>query len=408
MDVVAAPRRLAADALRIFSGQTVWTAASVLAGVVIVRAVGPAGKGALAYATTVVTLATMALGGVTTAAMIAVAHRGVDRSAAERAALRFTGIAGTVIAVVLATIGVAVHSQRALVGSAAAVVPALLAGAVQIFLQYRGDVNRAVIVQQIAGTGVALTTALAVIAGGGVVGAFACWVVATSIAVVVGMRALRATSLRSVVAQGVIGATGTGITLLNVAGYLNLTIDVYVVAMLRPASELGIYALAVASGEMLWQCNRALLWPALRSIAHLGHAEAAALAGRIFRSSIALVGGVALVAYVAAPVAIRLVYGEAFAPAGDVLRLLLPGIVAMAGEAALGSWIMVGLGRTRELLAIQTASTVLCAAICVAGLPRYGIAAAAFATSITYCATLLAVAWLAVRKGFPSRYLIRA
>jgi O-antigen/teichoic acid export membrane protein len=190
------------------------------------------------------------------------------------------------------------------------------------------------------------------------------------------------------VAHGIVGAIGVGATLLAVVGYLNLTVDVYLVAALRPAAELGIYTLAIAIGEMLWNISSAMLWPALGPIAHLDRDEAARLAARICRHTVALVG-------------------EPFAPTGDLLRILLPGIVAMSGKTALGSFVLLALGRTRALLAVHVASTVACAFICVVGLPRYGLAAAALGTSVTYCLVFAAVAWLAVRGGLPLRLLFR-
>lgn len=407
--VVAAPtpHRLAADALRVFTGQTIWSIASVLAGIVIVRALGPAGKGHLAYAQTVVNLATTAFGGVATGAMLAVARRGVDRSAAERTTFRIAILAGAPAAAVLIAVGLLAHQQWPLIGAAAALVPALFAQSVQTMLQYRGDVKRAIVAQQIAGTGLALGTAAIVLAGGGLVGAFACWAVALVTASVAGMRGLHATSARVPVTRAVIAGIGVTTTLVAIAGYLNLTVDVYIVAAVRPAAELGIYTLAIASGEVLWQLVRALLWPALRPIAHLERDAAAALAARICRQSIALVGTAAVIAWFAAPLAIRLVYGDTFAPAGDVLRVLLPGIVAMAGEAAIGSYVMLALGRPRALFFVQAGAALACAAVCVIGLPRYGLAAAAFGTSVTYCAAFVAVIWLAARDGLPLRLLLR-
>jgi O-antigen/teichoic acid export membrane protein len=274
-------------------------------------------------------------------------------------------------------------------------------------LQYRGNVRRAIVMQQITSTGLALVTVVVVLAGGGLVGAFACWVAALTISAVIGRGGLHATSSTPAQSAGAaFGRVGAATTALAVVGYLNLTVDVYVVAALRTTAELGIYALAIAAAETLWHASRALLWPALGPIAGLDRAEAMALAARVCRHAMALVGAIALVAWFAAPVAIRLVYGEAFAPAGDLVRLVLPGVVAMAGEAALGSYILLALGRPRPLLVVHLVSTLACAAICVAGLPRFGLAAAAFGTSLTYCAAFVAVAVLAVRSGLPVRMLV--
>ncbi len=397
-------RRLLADALRIFTGQAAGTIAAVLAGIVVVRALGPTGKGALAYATTAVTLATTAFGGITTAAMLAVARRGTDRSWAERHAFRLSAYAASATAVGLIGIGTFVHAQWALIGAGVALVPATYAAATEMMLQYRGDVRRAIVMRQISTTALAVATAVVVVAGGGVAGAFACWAGALVVSALVGMRGLTPTAGRA----GEAGIAGIGVTTtaLAIVAYLNLTVDVYIVAGMRAAAELGIYTVGIAAGEMLWHLSGSLLWPALGNLADLDRAEAARLAAHLCRQTLAVVGAAAVVAWFAAPEAIRFVYGEAFAPSAEVLRIVLPGVVAMAGESIVGSYVMLALGRPRTLLAIQGTSTLLCAAACVVGLPRFGLPAAALGTSVTYVGAFVAATAIAARNGFSLQALV--
>jgi O-antigen/teichoic acid export membrane protein len=397
-------RRLFADALRILTSQAAGTAAAVIAGVVVVRALGPGGKGALAYATTAVTLATTAFGGITTAAMLAVARHGVDRSRAERHAFRLCAYAATATAVVLIAIGAIVHAQWALIGAGAALVPATYASAIEMMLQYRGDVRRAIVMRQISTTALALATAVVVVGGGGVIGAFACWAGALVVSALVGLRGLTATPGQAGEAR--IAGIGVATTALAIVAYLNLTVDVYIVAGMRTAVELGIYTVAIAAGEMLWHLSSSLLWPALSQFAKLERHEAARLAVHICRQTLAVVGGAAIAAWFAAPAAIRLVYGEAFEPSAEILRFVLPGIVAMAGEAVVGSYVLLTLGRPRTLLGIQGAATLACAVACVIGLPRFGLAAAALGTSVTYVGAFIAVVAIAARNGFPLQALV--
>lgn len=393
-------RRLLADAARVFCGQTATVIAATLAGIVIVRTVGPAGKGSLAYAATIVTLLTTAFSGVTTAAVLAISRGAVDRKHAERAALRAAVGAGAAAAFVLFVLGLLTHNPIALFAAAAACTPALVASAAVMMLQYRGEIGRAVLVQQIGGSGSALLGAAVVLAGGGIVGAFASWILALSASALVaraGLGGPPGTAAPS--ASGAMAKIGVTTTLLAVAAYLNLTIDVYIVAGTRTAVELGFYTLGIGAGEMLWELGRSLVWPALGPIADLPRDQAVILVARLFRQALAAVGGAAVLAWFFGPLAIRLVYGERFAPAGEILRVILPGIVAMAAELPLGSFVLLALGRARTLLALQVASTLACALICIVGLPRYGLVAAAFATSLTYCLFFASVAMLAVRGG---------
>jgi O-antigen/teichoic acid export membrane protein len=399
-------RRLLSDAVRVFCGQTAATVATILAGIVIVRVLGPAGKGALAFSATIVTLLTTAFSGVTTAAVIAIARGHTERPQAERATLRAALVAGVGAALVLVPLGL-VTQRSPLIWAAAAAAPALVAASAVMLLQYRGRIAGAIGVQQIGSTGAALTGAVVVLLGGGIAGAFACWIAALVLAALGGRRRLgHAEPLARPGGGAALARIGVTTTALAVVAYLNLTVDVYIVAGSRSAVELGLYTLGIASGEMLWELGRSLVWPALGPIADLPREEAAVLVTRLFRQITLVVGLAALAAWFAGPLAIRLVYGERFAASGEILRTILPGIVAMAAELPLGSFVLLALGKARALLALQVASTLACAAICVLGLPRYGLVAAAFATSVTYCGVFATVLALAMRGGISLRALV--
>jgi O-antigen/teichoic acid export membrane protein len=398
-------RRLMADSVRVFCGQTATVVTAMLAGIIIVRTVGPAGKGSLAYAATIVALLTTAFGGVATASVLAIARGHVERTQAERATLRTALFAGVGAAGVLLVLSVFTPHRIALLAAAAAATPALIAAGAVMLLRYRGQIGRAILVQQIGSTGSALAGVVVVLAGGGVSGAFACWILALAISALVGRRRLGAAGTSTPGGNAPMARMSVVTTVLAVVAYLNLTIDVYVVAGTRTPVELGLYTLGIASGEMLWELGKSLIWPALGPIADLPREQAAQLVTRLFRQITAIVGLAAIAAWFAGPLAIRLVYGERFAPSGEILRMILPGIVAMAAELPLGTFVLLALSGARSLLALQIASTVACAAICLVGLPHYGLIAAAFATSLTYCMVFAAVLVLAMRGGVTLRAL---
>jgi O-antigen/teichoic acid export membrane protein len=407
--VAAAPplfRRLLGDAVRVFCGQSAATAGTIVAGIIIVRIVGPAGKGSLAFAATIVTLLTTAFSGVTTAAVIAIARGHAKRTQAERTTLRAAVGAGAAAAPVRAARGAPTH-RPPLFWAAAAATPALVSSAAVMLLQYRGQIGRAIGVQQIGSTGAALTGAAVVLLGGGIAGAFASWVAALVLSALAGRRRLgRGEPVDAPGGSAAVARIGVTTTILAVVAYLNLTIDIYIVAAIRTPVELGIYTLGIASGEMLWALGQSLVWPALGPIADLPREEAARLVVRLFRQIATIVGLAAIVAWFAGPLAIRLVYGERFAASGEILHVILPGIFAMAAELPLGSFVLLSLGGARPLLVLQITSTISCAVISLVGLPHYGLVAAAFATSLTYCMVLIVVAVLAIRGGVKLRALL--
>jgi O-antigen/teichoic acid export membrane protein len=116
------------------------------------------------------------------------------------------------------------------------------------------------------------------------------------------------------------------------------------------------------------------------------------------RHSLAFVTAAAAVAYVVAPMLIVPIYGAPFAAAGNVVRMLLPGIVAYCLMPLLATFFTQQLGRPSIPLALSAISTVLCAAATAALLPRYGIIAGAAATSASYVTAVAIGAVLFVRR----------
>ena len=102
------------------------------------------------------------------------------------------------------------------------------------------------------------------------------------------------------------------------------------------------------------------------------------------RSVVALQVVLGIVLFVAGPWLIVHVYGAAFAGAGTVLRILLPGLVVYAVETFLGYFILVQVRRPLLLFAVQGTSAVLCAVLTLLLLPRFGMNGAAAATTVTY------------------------
>ena len=125
---------------------------------------------------------------------------------------------------------------------------------------------------------------------------------------------------------------GSRSSLATVAGYINLRIDVFLISALLGPRMLGIYTLAVSTGEMLWSISLPVIWAALENIAGDTFAEAAKLAAGLMRSVVALQVTLGIVLFIAGPWLIVHVYGAAFAGAGTVLRILLPGLVVYAVE----------------------------------------------------------------------------
>ena len=99
----------------------------------------------------------------------------------------------------------------------------------------------------------------------------------------------------------------------SLAGFLNLRIDVFVIGAMLDARTLGIYSLAVATGELMWQLSRPLAFSAMGRVAAADREQAVALTCTITRSIVALEAGLGALLFLVAPAAIALVYGRQYA-----------------------------------------------------------------------------------------------
>lgn len=195
---------------------------------------------------------------------------------------------------------------------------------------------------------------------------------------------LRWKVLRPVVAFSLVGYLGILINLIN------YRFDVWVVNQYHGEAQLGIYAVAVGIGQLLFHVPEPMarvVQPFL--FAERGSANAHRLAA-VARVNFTALAGLAIVLAAAAPLLLPVLFGEVFAASALPLRLLLPGIVFIGCYKLLAQFVVQGGQQRFNLLA-----TALGAALTIAFdfllIPRYGIAGAAIASSLAYLAVLLVV-----------------
>jgi O-antigen/teichoic acid export membrane protein len=187
-----------------------------------------------------------------------------------------------------------------------------------------------------------------------------------------------------------------------------MRINFFIVSIVFAPAALGWYTLAIGTGELLWQVSRAFAWSAVGRIGSDSFAGAAALVARVTRNTLAIVGTLGIVAFVAGPWLIVHIYGESFAPAGIALRWALPGLVAYAAEVALTKFVVLQLTRPVLTMWVQTGAALACAASTLAFASRFGIVAAAASTSFTYLVVTVVLVTVFVRgTGIaPQRLLV--
>jgi O-antigen/teichoic acid export membrane protein len=390
--VIAPKRSLALLTANTFANIVLGMIAQIALGIAVARTLGPAGKGTITYAGYLLIFAVSTADGLRDAISYQIGKRGLDAPHVWGAALRVIAVAGAAGCLIFLVLAWFVPFQRA----------AFLAAAVGFpFVVYLQTVN---VLYQIfhhierinwrntltVSAGAPLVTLLLLVAFGIGVPAVLGILVASYVVAAVwnsfGLSKLIGGPSRFDRADLVRDQIGFGAkaALSSTLSFLALRIDVFIVAALLSPAALGIYSLALASGEVMWVFSRSLSWAAGGRIATDAYEDAVALAARITRSSLAIHILVAIVLFIIGPALIDLVYGGRFSAAGPLLRILLPGFVLYGSDATLSYFIAARAGRPGLLLGFQSLTFVLCAALTLLGISRLGLAGAAWADTIVY------------------------
>ena len=170
---------------------------------------------------------------------------------------------------------------------------------------------------------------------------------------------------------------------------LHYRLDILLIQSFLEGREVGYYSIATNVGELLWLLSLATSLVLFPRVAAARRSDGAAESARLARWTLGLTAFAAVVLGVLAELLIVAVYGVAYRPAVEPLRLLLPGLVVMSSAIVLTSFLL-GQGRLRGLILINSCSIVTNAALNVMLLPRYGLNGAAAASSISYSLTALA------------------
>lgn len=372
--------------------------------IVIARTLGASGKGIFTFATSILAMLQMANAGQSAAIAWQYTKRARSPAALLKTMLSVLSIFALPIAAGLLLTGVLVPGQASLIAVAIAVPFALFTQSSTGFFLADSNV-RTVNVQQM------LTSALPVLVyvpllllwHASIWVLFVVWVsgfIAAASFTAWALRGYRtrrdgdddAPILREQLHYG-------GLVSLNsTMAFLNFRIDVFLIMFMLGHSALGIYSIGIGIGELLWQLSRPIATAAFGRVARGTESEAAEVTAACMRHSFALVVLGAIAVFFLAPVLVPIVYGPAFAQAGTVARLLLPGIVAYSMMPTLANFFSQQLGQPRLPLVFSSTSTVVCAIATVLMLPHFGIAGGAIATSLSYTVAFIAATTYFVRR----------
>ncbi len=409
-DSAAGSDRLATSALAVLGGSSVALLASLAVRVVAARVLGPSDLGLLLLGIAVVTAA----GGAASLGLnSATARRGTEliaaggeagRGSTGRTALVVASLAGLGAALAVAGISRLVRPDLGQVLLVLAPITlALPVGAAVVGLsRSHGDVVVRAVLRDGAGGALRLVAVLLAVALGGSLAAigagFAAGSVVAELLVVgyaVGMGWLAGGDWRRWDRTLLAGLPAFAfLEAFNQAGQW---LDTVVLGALAPAAGVGFYGVARGLSRALQMVHQAGAHRFLPEATTALLAQDGMELRRVLRRSRALM--FALYWPLAAPCllaphsTVTLFFGDAFVPAGDLLRLLAVGfaVEALFGYADLA---LVAAGRAAVVASVTLLSTALGLTVMVFAVPRFGVAAAALAMTL---ASLGRSAALAVR-----------
>ncbi|MDH7596428.1 MAG: flippase [Methanothrix sp.] len=184
-------------------------------------------------------------------------------------------------------------------------------------------------------------------------------------------------------------AYGVQAHLSNILGFLNYRVDMFMVNWFLGPAAVGLYTVGVGMVEKLWMTSQAastVLFP--RVAAETNEERRKGLTPLVARTVLWTTALGALLLAILSRWIVLLLYSEAFLPAVGALQALLVGIVALSAARVLANDIS---GRGFPGLNIYTGIAAVTAnvALNLLWIPRYGIAGAAWASTVSYMVLFL-------------------
>ncbi|HEX4012531.1 MAG TPA: oligosaccharide flippase family protein [Candidatus Cybelea sp.] len=365
-------------------------------GIVVARTLLPAGKGEFTYVGTILGFALMMAVGHTRAVLWQYGKRAIAAGSVLRVMVFIVAAVSVPLAVVTAAIGAFVPSQHSLLFVAVALPFAMFAQSAGGLFLADGDV-RTLNVKELLPNVLAplvyvpivvffdrsLWVVLAAWAGGYIVAAgYIAFALRRYDRTVPAPTDLQALAKEQISFGGHAGLS-------SLLQYVDFRIDVFLVMFMLGSAALGIYSVGIAIGEFIWQLSSAMINPSLRDIGGKDFERAAEVTAKCMRHSLLLVFIAALAVALLARTVVPLLYGPAFSYGAVLTIALLPGIIAYSMMPALSAFFSQQLGRPRVPSYFSALSAGVCALITALALPRFGLIAAALATSISYSAAFV-------------------
>ena len=182
------------------------------------------------------------------------------------------------------------------------------------------------------------------------------------------------------------------------AQFLNYRLDIFFVQYYLGFTQLGYYTLAVALAELLWDLPFSVSTALFQKVSSSTETDANKLTPLICRNTFFLMLLVTSGVFLLGEVIIRIAYSPAFLPSALPLRILLPGILILSITKVLSGDLS---GRGKPIYSTRAALVALFLNIPLNFLfiPKWGIAGAAFASTISYSTQTAVIIFYFIRES---------
>lgn len=184
----------------------------------------------------------------------------------------------------------------------------------------------------------------------------------------------------------------------NVIQMINLRLDVFVINCFLNISQVGIYSIAVALAETLWEISGTVAIMALpMASASKDKKQTSDFLNLVTRISIVLIVIMSLVLGMLCKPVIWLLFGNRYSSAAMALVLLLPGISAFSIANILANY-LAGVGLLNKNILSGGISCLVTIVLDLFLIPRFGINGASVSTSIAY--GIYSIITIKIYKGY--------
>lgn len=170
--------------------------------------------------------------------------------------------------------------------------------------------------------------------------------------------------------------------------YLNYRADLFVVGHFEGGEGVATYSLAVYVAEAVWQVSGSLALATFSRMAAVSRPEAAALAARVMRHTLLLLGAICTVLFVLSPLIESVVFSK-YDGMGAALRFLLPGVVLYGLAQAFSGFYTYQRGMPWMAAIVAGSGLALDMFFALLLIPPMGVNGAALASALAYSLAVL-------------------